>query len=159
MGSRSRYHDRHAGELISSLSSRAVAVDSQGDLLYLFDGLGGTAPAQKPQFLRFERVSCFEEFLQLIDRSCRQAPYRAARRQPWAPPIKIDERLTPLNVRIERYPNDRGAPRAGPGCGLTGRPHIPLLCSHCAQPDSRAILTATIGRPERTARRSVGSPR
>jgi hypothetical protein len=26
-------------------SSRAVAVDSQGDLLYLFDGLGGTAPA------------------------------------------------------------------------------------------------------------------
>src|SRR5262245_35830369 len=50
-------------------------VGLQGELLYRLDGFGGTAPSQKQQFLRFERVSCLEEFLHLLNRSRRQPSY------------------------------------------------------------------------------------
>src|SRR4029453_18696743 len=40
---------------------RLVALES--DFLYRFDGLGRSAPAQKLQFLRFERVGRLEESL------------------------------------------------------------------------------------------------
>jgi hypothetical protein len=44
------------------------------NLLYGLDGLGGAAPALKLQLLRFQRIGCLEELLQLLDRPCRQAP-------------------------------------------------------------------------------------
>jgi hypothetical protein len=76
------WHARRAGREIRARRGRnnrgpepnqaSATVGLQGKLLYCLDGPGRAAPAQKPQFLRFERVGCLEEFLKLLE--CRFAP-------------------------------------------------------------------------------------
>src|SRR5262249_13473686 len=47
---------------------RCSAANSDCDFSYYLDGPRGTMPAFEAQFLRFQRVRRFEEFLQFLDR-------------------------------------------------------------------------------------------